>query len=97
VSSEQDRKQDHPQSPLRRREHLREAVTPQALLDAILPLINLQARQLMVQVQTEVASDVSCVLCDSTMVEQHGGALVFKPNLPHGTVFVFTLPASAVA
>jgi|SRR5665647_792111 len=32
-----------------------------------------------------------------TVVEQHGGALVFKPNLPHGTVFVFTLPASAVA
>ena len=165
---------------VRRREHLREAVAPQALLDGILPLINLQARQLMVQVQTEVASDVSCVLCDSTMVEQvllnlarnamqamdqphllerellirvcrvkgegqkkwiefsvtdvgvgiapevqqqlfdpffttrvegmglglslcrtvveqHGGALVFKPNLPHGTVFVFTLPASAVA
>lgn len=180
MSSEPDRKQDHPQSPLRRREHLREAVAPQALLDGILPLINLQARQLMVQVQTEVASDGSCVLCDSTMVEQvllnlahnahaghgpaasvgagvadtglpgqrrrakkwiefsvadvgvgiapevqqqlfdpffttrvdgmglglslcrtvveqHGGALVFKPNLPHGTVFIFTLPASAVA
>ena len=45
-------------------------MAPQALLDGILPLINLQARQLMVQVQTEVASDVSCVLCDSTMVEQ---------------------------
>ena len=32
-----------------------------------------------------------------TVVEQHGGALVFKPNLPHGTIFIFTLPASPLA
>ena len=32
-----------------------------------------------------------------TVVEQHGGALVFEPNVPQGTVFIFTLPASAVA
>lgn len=165
---------------VRRRDHLREVVAPQTLLDSILPLINLQARQLMVQVRTEVDADVSGVLCDSTMVEQvllnlarnamqamdqpqllerellirvcriegegrkkwiefsvtdvgvgiapdiqeqlfnpffttrlegmglglslcrtvveqHGGALVFKPNLPHGTIFIFTLPASPLA
>lgn len=165
---------------VRRREHLREVVAPQTLLDSILPLINLQARQLLVQVQAEVDADVSGVLCDSTMVEQvllnlarnamqamdqpqiverellirvcrvkgeggkkwiefsvtdvgvgiapevqeqlfnpffttrlegmglglslcrtvveqHGGALVFKPNLPHGTVFLFTLPARPLA
>jgi K+-sensing histidine kinase KdpD len=26
-------------------------------------------------------------------VEQHGGALVFAPGQPQGTVFTFTLPA----
>jgi two-component system sensor histidine kinase DctS len=165
---------------VRRRDTLREAVAPQELLEAILPLINLQARQLAVLVQTEVAPDVPCVVCDRTMVEQvllnlarnamqsmdqphflervlrisvrrvhgegrkqwlefsvtdmgggitpdvqlqlfnpffttkaegmglglslcrtvveqHGGALVFKPNVPQGTVFVFTLPIRAVA
>jgi len=165
---------------VRRRDTLREAVAPQELLEAILPLINLQARQLSVVVQTEVAPDVPCVVCDRTMVEQvllnlarnamqsmdqpdflervlrisvrrlqgegrkkwlefsvadmgggitpdvqlqlfnpffttkaegmglglslcrtvveqHGGALVFKPNVPQGTVFVFTLPIRAVA
>ena len=29
-----------------------------------------------------------------TVVEQHGGILRFQPNLPHGTVFSFTLPQS---
>jgi two-component system sensor histidine kinase DctS len=29
-----------------------------------------------------------------TVVEQHGGALVFEPNLPRGTVFRFTLPVT---
>ncbi len=55
---------------VRRREQVREAVTPQALLDDILPLVNLQARQLSVRVQTEVEADLSPVLCDRTMVEQ---------------------------
>jgi two-component system sensor histidine kinase DctS len=165
---------------VRRRDQVREAVAPQRLLDAILPLINLQARKLLVRVQIEVEPDVPRVLCDRTMVEQvllnlarnamqamdqphilervlllrvgrvkgggrhqwlefsvadigdgiapevqqqlfspffttkaegmglglslcrtvveqHGGALVFEPNVPQGTVFIFTLPASAVA
>jgi two-component system sensor histidine kinase DctS len=30
-----------------------------------------------------------------TVVEQHGSTLSFKPQLPRGTVFVFTLPAAA--
>ena len=29
-----------------------------------------------------------------TVVEQHGGALVFEPNKPRGTVFRFTLPVA---
>ena len=166
---------------VRRRDQVREAVAPQALLDAILPLVHLQARQLLVRVQTEIEPGVPPVLCDRTMVEQvllnlarnamqamdfphilersltirvrvpkgqgagkkwlefsvadlgegiapevqqhlfnpffttkaegmglglslcrtvveqHGGALEFAANLPQGTVFIFTLPASSVA
>jgi len=32
-----------------------------------------------------------------TVVEQHGGVLFDAPNLPQGTVFTFSLPASGVA
>ena len=170
---------------VRRRDQAREAVTPQALLDAVLPLVSLQARKLSVQVHTEVEPHLPLVLCDRTMVEQvllnlarnamqamdqadirqrhltlrvgqaarshaspagqgaggwlvfsvedvgdgispevqqqlftpffttkaegmglglslcrtvveqHGGALVFAPNLPRGTIFTFTLAISA--
>ncbi len=165
---------------VRRRESVRETLAPQLLLDAILPLINLQARKLQVRVQIEVAPDLPRVSCDRTLVEQvllnlarnamqamdqpqilervlrlrvrrvtddgakqwlefsvadvgagitpavqqqlfnpffttkaegmglglslcrtvveqHGGALGFEPHLPQGTVFIFTLPVSAVA
>jgi two-component system sensor histidine kinase DctS len=165
---------------VRRRDQVREAVAPQVLLEAILPLVNLQANKLRVRVQIEMAPDLPCVLCDRTMVEQvllnlarnamqameqrvilervlrvcvrrvndearkkmlefavadqgegmtpevqqqlfnpffttkaegmglglslcrtvveqHGGVLRFEPNVPQGTVFIFTLPVSAVA
>ncbi len=55
---------------VRRRDQAREAVAPQALLDATLPLINLQARKLGVQVQLQLAPNLPKVLCDRTMVEQ---------------------------
>jgi len=55
---------------VRRRDQAREAVPPQALFDAILPLINLQARKLGVQVQLQFEPGLSRVLCDRTMVEQ---------------------------
>jgi two-component system, LuxR family, sensor histidine kinase DctS len=55
---------------VRRRDQAREAVAPQALLDAVLPLVSLQARKLAVRVQTEVEADLPQVLCDRTMVEQ---------------------------
>jgi two-component system sensor histidine kinase DctS len=55
---------------VRRRDRVREAVAPQALLDAVLPLVNLQARQLQVQVQIEVETGTPYVMCDRTMVEQ---------------------------
>jgi len=55
---------------VRRRDKPRERVLPQALIDAILPLVSLQARKLRVQVQTQVVGNAPEVLCDRTMVEQ---------------------------
>ena len=55
---------------VRRRDQVREAVVPQALLDAIAPLVNLQARKLQVKVHTRVEAKLPPVLCDRTMVEQ---------------------------
>jgi len=61
---------------VRRRDHTREAVAPQALFDAVLPLVRLQARKLGVQVQVTVDAPPSGgqalpdVLCDRTLVEQ---------------------------
>ena len=162
---------------VRRRDQAREAVPPRALVDAVLPLVNLQARKLRVAVEIRVADGLPQVVCDRTMVEQvllnlarnamqamdeagvpepalvlqvrvthaneagrrwlefsvadvgpgiaeevkrqlftpffttkaegmglglslcrtvveqHGGSLVFEPNQPQGTIFRFTLPA----
>lgn len=55
---------------VRRRDQARELVAPQALVDAILPLVNLQARKLGVRVQVRVPPRLPRVLCDRTMVEQ---------------------------
>jgi len=55
---------------VRRRDQTREAVNPQELLDAILPIISLQARKLGVRVQTSVEPHLPRTLCDRTMVEQ---------------------------
>jgi two-component system sensor histidine kinase DctS len=55
---------------VRRRDQAREAVSPQALLDAIAPLVNLQARKLQVKVHTRIEAKLPMVLCDRTMVEQ---------------------------
>lgn len=55
---------------VRRRDQAREAVYAQQLLDAILPLVSLQARKLGVRVETSVESSLPPVLCDRTMVEQ---------------------------
>ena len=55
---------------VRRRDQEREPVAPQALLDAIMPLVNLQARKLGVRVQVEMQDGLPLVLCDRTMVEQ---------------------------
>lgn len=55
---------------VRRREHVREAVAPSALVDAIQPLLNLQAKKQGIRLQIVVAVDCPSVLCDRTMVEQ---------------------------
>jgi len=55
---------------VRRREQVREALPVQALLDAIMPLVSLQARKLRVRVVTEVEAHLPDVFCDRTMVEQ---------------------------
>ena len=162
---------------VRRGHQVREAVAPASLIEAVLPLVNLQARKLQVRVQIQVAPDLPSATCDRTMVEQvllnlarnamqamdqseptarllllrvavrtaaggkpwlefvvadqgsgiapevaerlftpffttrpegmglglslcrtvveqHGGELAFRPNLPQGTVFSFTLPGT---
>jgi two-component system sensor histidine kinase DctS len=169
---------------VRRRDRTREPVAPQALIDAVLPLVRLQARKLGVIIEVVFEDKLPAAMCDRTLVEQvllnlarnamqamdspdnvgsrvlrlrvaravavggtgqedsrrwiefsvadlgcgistevaerlftpffttradgmglglslcrtvveqHGGALVFEPNKPRGTVFRFTLPAA---
>jgi two-component system sensor histidine kinase DctS len=55
---------------VRRRAQAREAVPPQALVEAVLPLVNLQARKLGVRVECRLEAGLPRVLCDRTMVEQ---------------------------
>ncbi len=55
---------------VRRREQVREAVAPADLLEAILPLLGLQAKKLDIRVETRIAPGCPAVLCDRTMVEQ---------------------------
>jgi two-component system sensor histidine kinase DctS len=55
---------------VRRRDQAREAVGPEALIEAVLPLVNLQARKLGVRVELRVPPGLPPVLCDRTMVEQ---------------------------
>jgi two-component system, LuxR family, sensor histidine kinase DctS len=55
---------------VRRRDKERERVAPQALIDAVMPLVQLQARKLGVRVETRVPGGLPPVLCDRTMVEQ---------------------------
>ena len=55
---------------VRRRDQEREATLPRVLLDAVMPLVSLQAHKLSVTVLTEVDASAGAVLCDCTMVEQ---------------------------
>jgi two-component system sensor histidine kinase DctS len=55
---------------VRRRDQDREALAPQALFDAVSPLVQLQARKLRVTVRTQIDPQLPDVMCDRTMVEQ---------------------------
>lgn len=55
---------------VRRRDQAREVVTADALIEAVLPLVNLQARKLGVHVEVQVDPGLPPVVCDRTMVEQ---------------------------
>ena len=55
---------------VRRREQVREAVSPQDLIDAIQPLLVLQAKKQGIQLQIDIAPGCPAVQCDRTMVEQ---------------------------
>jgi len=55
---------------VRRREQAREPIAPRALIDAVMPLVSLQARKLGVRVLMQVDAACGQVLCDRTMVEQ---------------------------
>jgi two-component system sensor histidine kinase DctS len=55
---------------VRRRVQVRETVTPQDLVDAIQPLLVLQAKKQGIQLQIDIAPACPAVYCDRTMVEQ---------------------------
>jgi len=55
---------------VRRRDQVREAVAPRVLLNAVMPLVSLQARKLGVRVVIDVDPACAPVLCDAIMVEQ---------------------------
>jgi two-component system sensor histidine kinase DctS len=55
---------------VRRREQRRESVPAKKLIEAIMPLLDLQARKLDVQVVLDLQADAPPALCDRTMVEQ---------------------------
>ncbi len=55
---------------VRRREQLREPVRVEALIDAVLPLMRLQARKSGTRIEVEPAEGLPRVVCDRTMVEQ---------------------------
>ncbi|MGJ7509522.1 two-component system sensor histidine kinase NtrB [Variovorax sp. GT1P44] len=55
---------------VRRRDRTREAVAPHALIDAVLPLVRLQARKLGVRIELSLEDRLPAVFCDRTLVEQ---------------------------
>jgi two-component system sensor histidine kinase DctS len=55
---------------VRRRDQDREIVSPHLILDAVMPLVQLQAHKLQVRVSTNLDDRLAPVFCDRTMVEQ---------------------------
>ena len=88
---------------VRRRDQAREAVTPCALLDDVMPLVSLQARKLGVRLQVNCAPDLPPVLCDRTMVEQvllnlaRNGMQAMAEDTAHKDLTLSVQPATANA
>jgi len=55
---------------VRRREQVREPVAPADLIEAISPLLQLQAKKLGIRLQVRIAPGCPDVVCDRTMIEQ---------------------------
>ncbi len=55
---------------VRRRDQSRVVIEATELMDAVLPLVSLQARKLGVRVATDIEPGLPPVLCDPTMIEQ---------------------------
>ena len=55
---------------VRQRSTSRQAVAPRVLFDAVLPLMQLQARKLGATVHVDVPADLPAVWCEATMIEQ---------------------------
>jgi two-component system sensor histidine kinase DctS len=55
---------------VRRRDQDREPVSPRSIIDAVLPLVQLQARKLNVRLEILLDDKLAHVVCDRTMVEQ---------------------------
>ncbi|RZI73898.1 MAG: PAS domain S-box protein, partial [Variovorax sp.] len=55
---------------VRRRDRTREAVSPRALIDAVLPLVQLQARKVGARIDIVLEPGLPQVMCDRTLVEQ---------------------------
>jgi two-component system sensor histidine kinase DctS len=55
---------------VRRRDQDREPVSPRSIIDAVLPLVQLQARKLNVRLEVLLDDKLAHVVCDRTMVEQ---------------------------
>lgn len=55
---------------VRRREQVREITDPRALIDAVMPLVSLQARKLSVRITCTLDPGLPPIWCDRTMVEQ---------------------------
>ncbi|MEZ5645294.1 MAG: PAS domain S-box protein [Burkholderiaceae bacterium] len=55
---------------VRRREQVREPIAPARLVEAIAPLLNLQAKKQGIELQVRIAPGCPPVVCDRTMIEQ---------------------------
>ncbi len=88
---------------VRRRDQAREAVTPRALLDDVMPLVSLQARKLGVRVTVNCPLDLPAVMCDRTMVEQvllnlaRNGMQAMADDTPHKVLTLAVRPVASNA